>query len=83
MNLKLGREDGKLKMHKDIQSHEMCLVFRWKIISQYTEKRKKMKNLCSIVVEPLLVTFEKPQRMGTVSKYFDYLIHTCHITGIH
>ena len=67
MNLKLGREDVKPKMHEGTQSHEMCLVFRLENSFPVYWKKKKMKNLCGIITEPLLVTLEKPNGGSTPS----------------
>lgn len=47
------------------QSHEMCLDFQTrKITSNILKKKKKERNLTGTVMELLLVTFEKPWRMG-------------------
>lgn len=49
-------------MCEGTQSHEMHLDFQTRKMCFPT--KEKEKNLSSTVTEPLLVTFEKPQRMG-------------------
>lgn len=64
--MKFRREDGKPKVYKGTQSHEMCLDVQIEKLfpSILKKERRGWDDLMGVATKPLLVTFEKLFRMG-------------------